>query len=131
MIEATKNMKSKLLKGKGEMDYDYKTDILFFKTSGREYVKSMELDKLVIDIDNEGFVVGLQLFEASQFLALDKATLMKIPRWEFKTVVEDGRIEIRLTFQVVQKNKIIEKNSIIMQPTSEPLPNSEMICEVG
>lgn len=123
-------MKTKLLKGKGEMNYDYKNDILFFKTSEREYVKSMELDKIVIDIDTEGFVVGLQLFEASHFLALDKATLMKIPNWEFKTVVHDGRIEIRLTFQVVQRNKIIEKNPIIMQPTSELLPNSEMICEM-
>ena len=123
-------MEIKQLNGKGESDYDYKNDILFFKTSEREYAKSIELDNLVIDIDTEGFIVGIQLFGASHFLALDKATLMKIQNWEFKTSVHDGRIEIRLTFQIVQRNKIIEKNPIIVQPTSEPLPDSEMICEV-
>ena len=31
------------LEGKGEVDYDYKHDILFFKVKSREYAKSIEL----------------------------------------------------------------------------------------
>jgi uncharacterized protein YuzE len=123
-------MEKKILKGKGEFNYDYKYDILFFKTSEREYVKSIELENIVLDIDKEGFIVGVQILEASKFLNLKKTILLKIPNWEFSATVNEGRIEIRLMFQIVIRNKIIEKNPIIMEPTSEPLPNSQLVCEV-
>ena len=65
-------MTEKSLKVKGEFDYDYKYDTLFFKTSEREYVKSIELENMVLDIDKAGFIVGIPIFEASKFLNLDK-----------------------------------------------------------
>jgi len=113
-----------------EFNYDYKYDILFFKTSEREYIKSIELDNIILDIDKERFIVGIQILEASKFLNLNKRVLLKVPRWEFKATVNEGRIEIRLMFQIVVRNKIIEKNPIIMEPTSEPLPNSQLVCEI-
>ena len=124
-------MKEKYLRAKGESDYDYKYDILFFKTSEREYMKSIELENMVLDIDKEGFIVGVQIMEASKFLNLSKSKLLKIPQWEFQSSVNEGRIEIRLMFQVNVRNKIIEKNPIIMEPTSQPLPNSKLICEIS
>ena len=123
-------MEGKFLKGKGEFNYDYKYDILFFKTSEREYIKSIELDNIILDIDKKRFIVGIQILEASKFLNLNKRVLLKVPRWEFKATVNEGRIEIRLMFQIVVRNKIIEKNPIIIEPTSEPLPNSQLVCEI-
>lgn len=123
-------MEKKNLKGKGEMDYDYKQDILFFKTKDREYAKSIELDNIVLDIDSAGFIVGIQIFEASKFLGVEKLILMKIPTWQFIAVVEEGKLEIRLTFQIQVRNKMIEKNPIIIQQIKEPLPNSELVCTV-
>lgn len=129
--------KFKKLKGKGEVDYDYKNDILFFKTKNREYEKSIELDNIILDIDSKGFIVGVQLFEASEFLNLEKIKLREIINWEFNTKTElvdlEGKqvtkIEIRLMFQVKIRNKVIEKNPIIMpQPIAEILPNSKLAC---
>ncbi len=117
------------LKGKGEMDYDFVSDILFFKTAERNYNKSIELGHMIIDIDKEDFIVGIQILEASKFLHLSKAMLMKIPNWKFNAKVTDGVIEIQLVFQIVVRNKIIEKNPIIVQPVIEPLPNSELVCK--
>lgn len=51
--------KAKDLKTKGEFDYDYVHDILFFKCKDRQHERSIELDNVVIDIDEEGFIVGL------------------------------------------------------------------------
>ena len=118
------------IEGKGEANYDYKHDILFFKTSERDYAKSIELDNIVLDLDKENFIVGIQILEASKFLNLTKLKLLKIPRWKFNAVVQEGRIEVRLMFQVMVRNKMIEKNPIIMQPTPDDLPNSELICEM-
>lgn len=124
-------MEPKSLNATGEFNYDYKYDILFFKTSGREYAKSIELANIILDIDKEGFIAGIQILEASKFLDLDRKVLLKIPRWHFQASVNEGRVEIRLVFQVVARNKIIEKNPIIMEQISESLPNSQMICEAG
>ena len=121
----------KSIQGKGEVDYDFKHDILFFKTKDRKYAKSIELlDNIVVDVDKEGFLVGIQIFDASKFLNLDKKELLSIPKWVFNANVYDGnKIDIRLTFQIKVRNKIVEKNPIISQQINQKLPNSEMICE--
>ena len=121
----------KSIQGKGEADYDFKHDILFFKTKYRKYAKSIELlDDIVVDVDKEGFLVGIQIFDASEFLNLDKKELLSIPKWVFNANVYDGnKIDIRLTFQIKVRNKIVEKNPIIAQQINQKLPNSEMICE--
>ena len=121
----------KSIHGKGEADYDFKHDILFFKTKDRKYAKSIELlDNIVADVDKEGFLVGIQIFDASEFLNLDKKELLSIPKWAFNANVYDGnKIDIRLTFQIKVRNKIVEKNPIIAQQISQKLPNSEMFCE--
>ena len=121
----------KSIQGKGEVDYDFKHDILFFKTKDREYAKSIELlDSIVVDVDKEGFLVGIQIFDASKFLNLDKKELLSIPKWGFNANVYDGnKIDIRLTFEIKVRNKIVEKNPIIAQQINQKLPNSEMICE--
>ena len=123
-------MKLKRLSQKGEVDYDYKHDILFFKASERDYEKSIELEDVVIDIDKAGFIVGIQIFEASKFLNVSKKELLTIPHWKFEAAIDEGVMKIKLVFQVEQRNKIVEKNPIIMQPISEPLPNSQLVCEV-
>ncbi len=123
-------MTTKNLRCKGEFDYDYKHDILFFKSAERDYEKSIELDNIILDIDKEKYIVGIQIFEASRFLGIEKEVLLKIPRWQFEARLENGKIEVRLTFQVIRRNKIIEKNPIIIQQISEKLPDSTLICEV-
>ena len=120
--------KMKYLKGKGIVDYDYKYDILLFKTQEREYVKSIEIENMVLDVDKDGFIVAIQIFEASKFLKVYKYALLKVSQWNFEATVKDGMIEFRLTFEVVIRNKVIEKNPIIIQSISESLPNSKLVC---
>lgn len=123
--------KMKSLEGEGEIDYDLKQDILFFKTKYREYVKSIEIDNITLDVDSKGFITGIQIFEASKFLKIHKQALVNIPKWRFHATVFEGRLEVRLVFQVKVRNKIIEKNPIIMESLKESLPNSEFMCAIA
>ena len=114
------------LEGKGEMDYDYLNDILFFKIENREYNRSLEFENMVIDVDKEDFIVGLQIFDASDFLSISKEHL-KINKWQFKARITPESIEIRLNCEVNIRNKIKELNPIIIQQNTENLPSSQMI----
>lgn len=118
----------KMKKLKGEADYDFKQDILFFKTKNREYVKSIEVDNITLDIDSKNFITGIQIFEASKFLNIPKQALVSIPNWNFQATVYEGRLEVRLVFQIKIRNKIVEKNPIIMESLKESLPNSKLVC---
>ncbi len=125
-------MEGKQLTEKGEVDYDFRHDIIFFKTTEREYVKSFELDNITIDVDKEGFLVGIQILEASKFLNTDRKDLLNIPRWEFTAnVFGSNKLGIRLTFQLKVRNRIIEKNPIILQQIRENLPDSRLVCEAA
>ena len=121
-------MKEKTLEFAGECDYDYKYDILFFKVKGRQYLKSIELGNLIIDLDSEKFLNGIQVLEASKFLGLEREKLREILTWNFVGRIEDNKIEVRLEFQVKSRNLIIEKNSIIIQNINDDLPNSQIVC---
>ena len=121
----------KILREKGSFDYDYVNDILFFKVDEREYSHSMELLGYVIDVDVEGFVVGLQIFDASAYFNMSKDCLRAVVNWRLDARVTDGILEIKLLFTSMLRNKIIEKNPILVQNLNEPLPNSEVLCMVN
>jgi hypothetical protein len=55
-------------------------------------------------------------------------TLRQIPKWNFEAKIEDNKIELRLNFDVKIRNRIIEKNPIIIQEVKENLPDSLLVC---
>jgi len=115
------------LEAEGEMDYDYANDILFFKVKDREYDFSLEFQNMVIDIDNEKFIVGIQFFDVSEFLGISKLNLRSIPKWNFKAKINNGVIELRIFYQISIRNKIIEKTPIIIQENKANLPSPQMV----
>ena len=117
----------KYLEGKGEMDYDYVNDILFFKIEDREYIRSIELNNLVVDIDSEDLLVGLQIFDASKFLGISKSNL-KINNWQFKARITPSTIEVRLVCQINIRNMIKELSPIIIQENTARLPDSSVMA---
>ncbi len=121
------------LAGKGEFDYDYLHDILFFKVRNREYERSIEFGNIVMDIDNENFITGLQIFDASEYLSIAKKYLKTIIAWKFQARVDqisksENRIEIRLTFRINIRNKILQSTPIITQNIKDSLESSQMVC---
>jgi len=126
----TKDIKPKHLEAEGEMDYDFANDILFFKVKNREYNFSIEFRNMVIDIDEEKFIVGIQIFEASEFLKMSKLNLREISRWNFKAKIDEGIIEFRLNYQVKIRNRIFEKNPIIIQGNKSNLPSPQIVSTI-
>ena len=133
-------MESKHLdaRGKGEYTYDYRNDTLLFKIKNREYNMSIEFENLVVDIDKEGFITGLRIFDASQLFKLSKIALNKVRSFEFNTKVETGDkkekvITIQLRFVPMLRNKpmIKQGQNIVRESFSSQIKNSEVLCTVA
>ena len=93
--------------GQGEFTYDYKEDILFFKIKNRNYKKSVELQNFIADIDEEGFVTGVRVFDASKVFGIDKYALKNITYMEFTSNVENNVITITCKFISKVRNRVV------------------------
>jgi len=56
--------------------------------------------------------------------------LRQIRRWKLASIVDEGRIEIRIIFETIYRNKPIVHEPIITEPLKKPLPPSEVVCTV-
>lgn len=121
-------MKNLNFQGCGEYAYDDKYDVLFFKVKERNYSKSVEMNNVVLDFDEDNFLIGVQIFDASEFLNINKEKLNNIKKWRFYAKIIDNLIEIRIDFELFEKDKIIEKNPIIIQKLNEDFPDSQLVC---
>ena len=115
----------------GEYDYDIRNDIFFFKVKNREYSHSVELRNFVIDFDDENFIVGLQIFDASDFLNIPKEILLQVKGFGMKAQVKDGVIQINLGFTSVQRNKTTQHSPIIVQEVGQNVPDTKVISSLA
>jgi len=104
--------------GKGEFLYDFNNDTLMFKIKDRDYKNSVEFQNFIADVDEEGFVTGIRIMDASKVFGIDKYTLRNVVSWEFKTIVEHGMITIRLNFVGKVRNKEVSVENFTQQLTT-------------
>jgi uncharacterized protein YuzE len=121
---------NRILNKIGEYNFDFKNDIFFFKVKDREYSHSIEMNNAVIDFDEEDFVVGLQIFNASEFFEIDKKLLNQIKKFKMQAKIENNIIKIKIEFSMNVRNKEINYTPIIFERIGEEIPNSEIICTV-
>lgn len=119
-------------KGKGLYDYDYVNDVLSFKIKNREYLKSLDFGNLIVDIDKEGFITGLRMFDASKIFHIPKIALTNVKQFEFNTSVEDKVIKIQLRFIPILRNKpLIKQGQDFERAVRSKIEDSNVVCTVA
>lgn len=126
-------MKTLNAPGKGEVKYDHRNDVLLFKIRDRDYSISMDFGNLVADLDKEGFITGLRIFDASKVFEMHKLALNGIKNFEFKTKVENKVVTIQLRFTSTLRNKptIKQGQDFVREALSSQIKDSEVICSVA
>jgi uncharacterized protein YuzE len=113
---------------KGRHDYDKKYDILYFRVKGPAYEHSIEIENFVLDFDPKNRFIGIQIFQASEFLETTKDALDKIQKWQFSIEVIDKKVIINLLVKVKENNKIVEKHPTIQHLIKENITSSAVSC---
>ena len=118
-------------RGKGEVDYDYKDDTLFFKIKNRDYDHSIDFEDFVVDIDKEGYITGIQVFGASELFKLPKLALNNIKYMEFDARAENNIIKLRLLFRCMLRNReIVQAGENLERESTSPLQDKAVLCSV-
>lgn len=124
-------MKNKQLNArlKGEYNYDYDNDIAVFKVKDRNYLKSIDFDNFIIDIDEEGFITGVRVIDASKVFKINKIGLKNMSDWEFNSSIEDKVISLQLRFSCLLRNKrITQGENFVRETLDSSIQNSEVKC---
>lgn len=122
---------TKHLKKQGEYDYDVQNDIFFFKVKNREYSHSVELNNFVIDFDEENFIVGVQIFHASEFFKLTKEILRQVRGFKMNAEVKEGELRVDLGFISVQRNRTTHHSPTLITNVGLETPNTNVISVVA
>ena len=120
-------------KGKGEYSYDYKNDIMIFRIRNRDYLKSIDFDNFIADVDKEGFITGMRIFDASQIFKLRKLVLKNVRYFEFNSKVEENVVTLQMRFQSFLRNKpvINQGHDFVREAVDSKLENKEAVATIG
>jgi hypothetical protein len=126
-------MKNKQIKAEGEFIYDYKYDILTFKTKNKDYKSSIEFHNFIVDIDAFNFVSGIRIMDASKISGLNKIILKNMKHANFEAEIKGNLLSVRLNFIGIIRNRLIplfyNKENITQQFTAElkqKMPDSKV-----
>jgi len=128
------NKKERHLDAPGEVVYDYKYDTLTFKIKDRNYKTSIEVQNFVIDIDEENYVTGIRIFDASKVSGINRIVFKNIIQGEFKASIKDNVINVLFKFVGKMRNRIIplftEKENYTQQLTARMSPDHPLANSV-
>ena len=125
-------MTSTLATQNGTHVYDKPHDILIFKIADRDYQESLDFDDFVIDMDTDGHLTGIRIFDATRVLQLPSYTLQKIRRFMFTAEADGGVITIRLKFTASIRGGrgTVQHSHNFVREAPHPVDDSHTVCTV-
>ncbi len=123
-------MTSPLTAQDGSCVYDKSHDILIFKVDDRVYLESLEFDEFVIDMDTDGYLTGIRIFDATRVLQLPSYTLGKIRRFTFVAEADHGVITVRLKFTAAGRGGrgTVQHSHNFVREAPDVVDSSATIC---
>ena len=93
-------------------NYDFETDILFFRDKTQKYYSSIDMGDLILDLGVDGSPIGVELLNASQNFSVSKIILSGITGFKSLVTISKTDIEVTITVFVKIRNTKVEKVSI-------------------
>ena len=94
------------------IDYDFENDSLYLFEKGGNYLHSLNLDNIIIDIGGETYVKGVEIQNASKRFGVSKYALMKARQIDVRLNVSEERIELNIQVTLEIRNKFTPKSLI-------------------
>jgi len=92
-----------------KIDYDLEEDLLFLYDENRKSQGSVEFGDLIVDLEREGKICGLELFEASKYLTdltgrkIGREDLEKIQKAKISIIEKKGTTIIKMILIIEQE----------------------------
>jgi len=112
-------------------DYDYREDILYIFPKERDYDSSFQTGNLIVDLDKEGKIAGLEILNASKMLGASKNFLAYSSKGRASIEVKERKIEIHLELASKIRNKEQTKEKRFGEEYTGQLKASSIECAIA
>lgn len=112
--------KSKLSK----YDYDLQNDSIFFYGEDKKYKSSVELEGVILDFNEEDYLTGIEILDASEKFNISKADLLNIKNFDATIIISKENIDVRMKMEYYKRNKLIDINFNALTLNTMNLPSS-------
>jgi uncharacterized protein YuzE len=108
-------------------DYDFENDVLYIYTNEGKYGESVDLDDVILDIGEDGNIIGIEILDASKIFKVDKYDLLKnLIKFEAVIKITKDVIKLNMKLEVLKRNKEIVRESTIKGLNYNGLNEGEM-----
>ena len=103
-------------------DCDFQIDSLLVYSGETTYKESIELDGIIIDVNNEDNLTGIEVLDVSQKFNISKTDILNIK--QFNGIIEINKETIKITMKIKfsKRNKLIPISLDAITPNSMNLP---------
>lgn len=99
-----------------DQDYDIEHDSLFLYTKGMKYQFSIETPNILIDIDQNNNIMGVEILRASKTFGVKKSDIKNNIGMQFNANITHDKIEAQLVIFVLEKKVKVEKVYTVSVP---------------
>ncbi len=90
----------------GKLNYSLKEDILYTRPYNRNYESSVQYGDIIVDLDNDKRVAGIEILDASKVFHINKELLRNIRYGQVETIIKSDKIAIYFMFKIKFRNAI-------------------------
>src|SRR3989338_780496 len=99
--------RQKMAKSNTEIIYDEEEDILFLSKKGKKVKASIDIGDFIIDVSTDGFVIGIEILNASKNLNLTERQLASLQEASMAVTYKPNYVFIYLSMKLKEKEKDI------------------------
>ncbi|MDD5163357.1 MAG: DUF2283 domain-containing protein [Candidatus ainarchaeum sp.] len=91
---------------KFKLDYDFEEDLLFLYDENKKSKGSIEFGELVVDLEKNGKIVALEIFDASKYFTdltdrkITRQMLSKIENASFSCIEKKGTVFVKIILPI-------------------------------
>ncbi|MDP2750707.1 MAG: DUF2283 domain-containing protein [Nanoarchaeota archaeon] len=89
-----------------KINYDFEEDILAM-SKGKKAKESIDIGDFIVDLDHQGFVVGIEILNASENLKINKQQLKLLKKASMVVRYRSNCIYVSLVLNLKEKEKDI------------------------
>ena len=112
-------------KSKGSKhDYDLQNDSIFFYGEDNNYKSSIDLDGIVIDFNEEDYLMSIEILDASEKFKVSKQDLLNIKNFHATIKVTKENIEVTMNLKISKRNRLVASSLDAITINSMNIPSS-------
>ena len=105
-------------------DYDLQNDSIFFYGEDKKYKSSVELEGVILDFNEEDYLTGIEILDASEKFNVSKADLLNIKNFNATIIINKENIDVQMKMEYYKRNKLIDTNLNALALNTMNLPSS-------